>query len=349
MRAMWKTLFWIFATFALLAVSCRSDNDVTDAGTTTDFPDSTTSTSTTTTITDNSTGPPATSGSTEPETETVTVYFSTGDGSECVEVSPFIRAAGEDGSGLQGALHALIVGPTEDEVAAGASSFFSSETTTSLTLVSQLTPGLTEIGFGDLQLLIPNASTSCASEALLAQLNSTLLQYVPRVRYEMLGSCQFFANWLQRECMDYTSEGAEPAVLTTVERASGSGCEEPTYGLNNGQWFGFVDLATASEIEFDIACWFDGDAAIDATNEDGEESPPPNGYYIRNGDDLLVTGAVAPAATVSWLPDMGDPSREAAVAFDEWVTLRDSRPLQPGVWLTVRNEQVVKIVEQYVP
>jgi hypothetical protein len=88
--------------------------------------------------------------------------------------------------------------------------------------------------------------------------------------------------------------------------------------------------ATESEIAFDIACWFDGDAAT----EDDEESPPPNDYYIRNDDNMLATGTVTPTATVSWLPGIGDPG---------------SRPEQLGVWLTVRNEKVVDIVEQFVP
>ena len=284
---------------------------------------------------------------------TVTVFFSSGDGADCGEVSPFTRQVAGNEPEIVNALTELLAGPTDAEIADGAGSFFSSETAVML-MVSLTRPGYTVIGFGDLASVIPNALTSCGSEALLAQLNQTVLQYVPRVRYEMLGSCQLFANWLQRECMEYTSEGAEPVVLTTLERASGSGCIPWESGVapdvaRDGDWFGTIESATDIEVEFDPACWFDGDAAIAAAAEDGEESPPPNDYYVRDADDAAKLIPVAADASVSWLPDAGDPTTETVVAFDEWVRLRESRPVQPGLWIEVRKNQVVEIREQFVP
>lgn len=346
-------LFWsIVAVLALISAACGGDSE-SETTATTGTTATTTSTPTTT-----STAAPTTSAAmsstAEPTTTaapgTVTVYFSTGDGSDCGEVSPFTRPM-EGDDPLGSALVQLLAGPTEAEIEAGASSFFSSETIDSLSIIDfgSGSPKPTRIGFEDLPALIPNASTSCGSEALLAQLNNTVLQYVPKVRYELFGSCPMFANWLQRECMDYTSEGAEPAVLTTLERAAGSGCAEWWYGALDGRWFGYVDSTTDSEIMFDLACWFDGDAAVDAASEDGEESPPPNGYHVRNDEDTLESIRVAPSAAVTWIADIGDPATQTTGKFSEWKSVRDSRPEHLGVWLRIRGEEVIEIVEQYVP
>ena len=354
MKRSFVLLWSIVAVIALISVACGGDSE---SGTTASTGTTATSTSTPTTT---STSTPTTTSTTEtstasepatPEPGTVTVYFSTEDGSDCGEVSPFTRTVQAQELDLGSALTELLAGPTDAEIEAGATSFFSRETYNSLAAIhfGSGSPGLTRIEFNDLQSLIPNASTSCGSEALLAQLNQTVLQFVPRVRYEILGSCQMFANWLQRECMEYTSEGAEPAVLTTLERAGGSGCAQWEYGILDGLWFGYVESTTDYELTFDLACWFDGDAALDAASEDGQESPPPNDYYIRNDDDTLEAVPVASSTAVSWLADTGDPSTQTNGTFGEWMTLRDSRTDQPGLWLTVRDGQVVEIVEQYVP
>jgi len=328
LRTILRALLSVIATIALLSTACGSQDEPADTEPTT-----------------------TTSSTAAPTESTVTVYFSVGDGSDCGEVSPFVRThnSDSDNNPLGAALEQLIAGPTDKEIAAGASSFFSSETATSLDVIDQWTPGLLVVGFDDLRPLIPNASTSCGSEALLAQLNSTVLQYAPRVRYDMLNSCETFSDWLQIECMEYTRDGAEPATLTTEQQAAGSGCFELIYGVLDGQWFGYIDSVSAYDVEFDIACWFTGDAAVAAASEDGEESPPPDGYYVRNDGEVLVTPKVNPATPVTWFPDIGDPSTEATVSFAEWTSLRDSRPDQPGVWLTVENEQIVEIIEQYVP
>lgn len=337
------------AVMALVAAGCAGDDDTGTAA-----PDAPTPTHDT--VDETPTPPPPTPEPTAPEptsvptvaaTETVTVYFTTGDGTDCGQVSPFDRPV-ERGS-LGAAITELLVGPTAEETAAGASSFFSDKTAVALTLLDATAPGLLVVGFDDLRSTMPNASTSCGSTALLSQLNTTILQYVPRVRYEMLSSCQLFSEWLQLECMDYTSEGADPAQLTLAERAAGSGCEDSVYGRPDGIWFGYLVSATASSVDFDLACWFVGDAAVDASADDGEESPPPNDFYIRNAAETIETIDVEAVTMVSWLADVGDPASEATIPFDEWLAMRDARPVQPGLWLTVQDGQVVEMAEQYVP
>ena len=70
--------------------------------------------------------------------------------------------------------------------------------------------GLLVVDYDDIRSVIPNASTTCGSMALLAQLTTTAFQFddVERVRYEIEGSCDTFAGWLQRECMEYSRDGA---------------------------------------------------------------------------------------------------------------------------------------------
>lgn len=147
---------------------------------------------------------------------------------------------------------------------------------------------------------------------------------------------------------------AEPAPTTTTidtnSLASGSGCTPGAGDLPDGEWFGFVTDASAADIDFDLACWFIGDAAIAATAEDGEESPPPNDYYVRNTNSALRTLSVADDAGVTWLASVGSPA-SATIDYPGWLVEREGRgvELQPGVWITVTGGEVVEIEEQYVP
>ena len=172
---------------------------------------------------------------------------------------------------------------------------------------------------------------------------------IDRVRYSIDGSCDTFTNWLQRECVEFTSDGETVGNLPTNERANGSGCTPGGDDLGSGRWFGYVTSATAADIEFDLACWFTGTAAVDAAAEDGEESPPPNDYYVRNASDRVRQVIVQADTRVIWLPDPGDPSTTTEVSYDAWVTGRSSRLAQLGVWLTTVDGVVTAIEEQFVP
>jgi hypothetical protein len=136
---------------------------------------------------------------------------------------------------------------------------------------------------------------------------------------------------------------------TAADGALGSGCS-PGAGttLPEGEWFGFVQSASASGIEFDLACFLTGQAAVDAAAEDGEESPPPNDYYIRNDNPLIRSLDVSSEAEVTWYPT-SDPASETVVTFEQWVEEVVGRGFELGVWLDVIDGQVVEIREQWVP
>lgn len=144
------------------------------------------------------------------------------------------------------------------------------------------------------------------------------------------------------------------AVTTTTIRApgdtaSGSGCTPGTDTLPDGIWYGLVTVAGERALDFDLACWFDGDAAIAAAAEDGEESPPPNDYYTRNASHRIRSVPVPSDIPVKWYPMIGDPTSETTVTYAEWRTVRDGRELQLAVWLEVDGGTVVSIHEQWVP
>jgi hypothetical protein len=148
-----------------------------------------------------------------------------------------------------------------------------------------------------------------------------------------------------------TTAATTTTTIDTNTLASGSGCTPGTDDLPDGEWFGLVADASAGEVEFDLACWFTGDAATMASAEDGEESPPPNDYYVRNTNPALRKVTIAADAQVVWLPNVGDPASALTIAYSDWLAERDIRgvELQPSVWITITDDEVVAIEEQYVP
>jgi hypothetical protein len=146
---------------------------------------------------------------------------------------------------------------------------------------------------------------------------------------------------------------AAPATTTTTDTnalASGSGCTPGSDDLPDGEWFGYVIGADGDTIDFDLACWFSGDAADLAAAEDGEESPAPNGYYIRNVNPQVRTVEVSPTVEVLAMANIGDPATEGPMAFDDWVALRVADAEVPmDVWIVIEDDLVVSITEQYRP
>lgn len=138
-----------------------------------------------------------------------------------------------------------------------------------------------------------------------------------------------------------TTTTTQRPTTTVPEGPSGSGCTQgdATF-LPEGEWFGHVVSASGTAIEFDLACWFTGEAAAIAAAEDGEESPPPNDYYVRNDDPLVRSLPVSPDVEVTWYPT-GDPTSEVTVAFSEWIDGVTTRGLSFGVWLEVIDGEVL--------
>lgn len=155
-------------------------------------------------------------------TAEVQVYFSAPD-SECDVVHPFSRTVPTPRV-LTGALEQLLAGPTAEEEPVTAT-MFSSATEGMLRSVN-IRDGVAHVDFADLRPVIPNASSSCGSAALLSQLDATATQFstVQRARYSINGSEATFYNWLQLGVPGRSTVTATRGSLTntaTIRRTRG--------------------------------------------------------------------------------------------------------------------------------
>lgn len=131
-------------------------------------------------------------------TAKVKVYFPRGaTGTSCARVHARARTVATPGV-LRGAMAALLRGPTRAERARGYRGWFSARTAGRLRSV-RIARGVAYIDLRDLRRIIPNASTSCGSALLLAQLNRTARQFpaVRRTVYSFDGDVGAFYEWLQ--------------------------------------------------------------------------------------------------------------------------------------------------------
>jgi spore germination protein GerM len=101
---------------------------------------------------------------------------------------------------LKGAMQALLAGPKRAERARGYGGWFSVKTAGHLRSV-RISNGVAFVDFRTFAHDIPNASSSCGSALLLAQLDRTAKQFptVKRTVYSFEGSRHDFYEWLQRE------------------------------------------------------------------------------------------------------------------------------------------------------
>ena len=105
----------------------------------------------------------------------------------------------------------------------------------------------------------------------------------------------------------------------------------------------------ADGFDFDLACWFSGDSAALAATQDGQESPPPNDYYVRNTNDASRPLAVDAGVPVVWYPESGDPTSEASTTYADWLAQDRDIAAIPGIWVDVQDGAPVSIHEQWVP
>lgn len=139
-------------------------------------------------------------GTTTPRTATVSVFMPLGDtGLDCDDVRAAPRTVPAPAV-LRGAITALVEGPTAAERAQGFGGWFSASTAGALRSV-RIRDGVAHVDLADLREIIPNASTSCGSALLLAQLDRTATQFdgVDRAVYSFDGDVVAFYEWLQRE------------------------------------------------------------------------------------------------------------------------------------------------------
>jgi hypothetical protein len=139
---------------------------------------------------------PSTSPAASPAAE-VRVFFVPGGADPCGTVSPVVRKVAGPAT-AEIALRGLLAGPTAEETAAGFTSLFGPATADAL-LDVVVVGGVARVSFRDLRQIIPNASSSCGSAALLGALDATLAQLpgIRGARYSFGGDEAAFYEWLQ--------------------------------------------------------------------------------------------------------------------------------------------------------
>lgn len=150
---------------------------------------------------------------------------------------------------------------------------------------------------------------------------------------------------------------AEPQSTTTTSATTtttdplapeGAGCTPGEGDLSDGVWYGGVREFDDRGISFDLACLFANEAATVAAAEDGEESPPPNPFYVRNENDLTRDLAVAPNTPVTWYTS-GDPNDEVTGTFPDWIEFLSTQEAYLGIFVTIENGEVAEIREFWTP
>jgi hypothetical protein len=143
-----------------------------------------------------------------------------------------------------------------------------------------------------------------------------------------------------------TGATASPPVATTLTPNDGPD-REPVV-LGDGRHPVLLKAVDASRrrVTFDLIQFYQGDAAAREAAKDHQESPPPNDHYVRNVNPRLRTLLVRGDAAVTVNGLMGT-QQAVPVTLAKLATL--TRTYSPVFWLTVRNDQVVRIGEQWMP
>ena len=157
--------------------------------------------------------------------EAVQLYFANDElGDVCGEVFPVSRQVPADDP-ITTTVAALLEGPTSTEIEAGYGGWFSDATTGLLDRI-RIDGGRAYVSFdASLRQVIPNASSSCGSMALLASLDRTITQFpeIDEAWYSLDGNRAELYAWLQLAAPDdptpvpTETEGPEPEPTTPAE------------------------------------------------------------------------------------------------------------------------------------
>jgi hypothetical protein len=158
-----------------------------------------------------------------------------------------------------------------------------------------------------------------------------------------------------------TGGSAATGSTTGASGSTGTTGSIPPTDLADGRYFGYIRvLHPDGVIRFDLAYFLTGEDANQAAAEHGDETPPPNDYYIVNDNPRLRTLALAPEAEIEvfdWNHCCDAPVRvdvatfrQALAAGADGVTV-NGQLIRGGsqYWLTLEGGVVTKIEEQFLP
>jgi hypothetical protein len=106
-------------------------------------------------------------------------------------------------------------------------------------------------------------------------------------------------------------------------------------------------------ITFDLIQFYWGEDTTREAAKDHQESPPPNDYYIRNINPRLRTLPVTPEAAITTntltAGYTGSVTKDIRLPLWRLAIVIQATHNSPPFWITVRDGQVVRIAEQYLP
>ncbi|MEZ5175103.1 MAG: hypothetical protein R2823_02705 [Acidimicrobiia bacterium] len=146
--------------------------------------------------------------------------------------------------------------------------------------------------------------------------------------------------------------GFFPAPLAGSGGAHGSGCSAGAGPLPDGVWFGSVEGVDDGSVTFDRACFFTGEAAVNAAADDGIDDI--GDFYIRNANPSIRVVATSPTGTAYWIDSSGDVTSPLPVPMGDW-PVTSGTPYVPcpgefcSAWLFVNGGVATELVEQYLP
>jgi putative hemolysin len=115
-------------------------------------------------------------------------------------------------------------------------------------------------------------------------------------------------------------------------------------------------------LDVDYIQWFSGDEAAQEAFRDGDCAKPeycaPNGFYIRNTNPKLRTFEIDENASISRTTAFED--NESGIKdlsldeFSSYFSPGSKRPQDSGIrnipfWISIKNNVIIKVAEQYIP
>lgn len=259
-----------------------------------------------------------------PGTREAQVFLTREDEERCDRVFGVPRTVRADAP-VPSALTELLAGPTSEEEAQGYTSWFSEETDGMLRDV-ETSRGVTRVDFEDFSGIIPNASTSCGSAALLEQLERTVEQFpdVLRAVYSFEGDPEAFYGWLQLAVPEAPSCSA---AETTANIRAESGLPDAVHEmrleiLRQAVTCDYEDLEwlATRDVDEDFTFSFGGgEGAAAFWHRAEEEGREPMRFLVRL---LVLPHAELDDGTFVW---------PSAFAYDAWedVPPEDREALEP--------------------
>ena len=147
-----------------------------------------------------------------------------------------------------------------------------------------------------------------------------------------------------------TPSTTTPAQPATTDTAS-TGQPAEAAQLENGRHpvvLEGVEVAGRT-VTVDLVQWFTGDAAAKAAAEDGQESPPPNDYYIRNVNPRLRILPLASDARLTLTRQTLGQGGNATEGVEVDLAELAANGRKHLFWATVQGGQILRLEEQYVP